>query len=226
MTFEHLTTNLATIRERITAAGGVDVDILPVTKGFDGSAIVAAVGAGFDAIGENYVQELLAKLAAIRSGDVAGADTVPANLQIQMIGQLQTNKVRQLAGVATCYASVDRSKLAREIAKRDPGAAVLIQVDTSDEPGKGGVPLAEVDALVDAVGELGLDLRGCLTVGPTGGGPEAARPGFAAVRAIVDRHRFDVCSMGMSDDLEVAVSEGSTQVRVGSALFGPRPGPR
>jgi hypothetical protein len=130
----------------------------------------------------------------------------------------------------TVYETVDRTKLAREIAKRAPGAAVLIQVDTSaltgdTAAGKGGCPIAELDALVDSVGELDLELRGLMTVGPTEGGPAAARPGFDAVRAAVDRLGLAECSMGMSDDLEVAVECGSTQVRVGTALFGSRPVP-
>jgi pyridoxal phosphate enzyme (YggS family) len=199
---------------RISAAGGGDeVSVLPVTKGFGREAIDAARAAGCTAIGENYAQELLAKQDAC------------TGLDVHFIGQLQTNKVRQLAGLVGIYETVDRAKLAREIAKRDPGARVLVQVDTSDEPGKGGCPLADLDALVDAVRDLGLDLRGLMTVGPTEGGPEAARPGFRAVRAAVDRCGLSICSMGMTGDLEVAVEEGSTQVRVGTALFGARPVP-
>ena len=149
---------------------------------------------------------------------------------MHFIGQLQTNKVRQLAGLVTVYETVDRAKLAREIAKRAPGAAVLLQVDTSamtddDAGGKGGCPIAELDELVESVGVLDLELRGLMTVGPTEGGPAAARPGFDAVRAAVDRLGLTVCSMGMSGDLEVAVECGSTEVRVGTALFGSRPVP-
>lgn len=205
---------LAAVRARISAiGGGDDVAILPVTKGFGPEVVTAAVAAGCTALGENYAQEVVAKR------------DVLAGVEVHFIGQLQTNKVRQLAGVVDVYETVDRERLAAEIAKRDPGARVLIQVDTSDEPGKGGCPLAELDALADAVVALGLDLRGLMTVGPTHGGPEAARPGFRAVRAACDRLGLTVCSMGMTDDLEVAVEEGSTQVRVGTALFGPRPVP-
>jgi len=210
----HVGAALDEVRARISAAGGGDeVSVLPVTKGFGREAIDAARAAGCTAIGENYAQELLAKQDAC------------TGLDVHFIGQLQTNKVRQLAGLVGIYETVDRSKLAREIAKRDPGARVLVQVDTSDEPGKGGCPLADLDALVDAVRDLGLDLRGLMTVGPTEGGPEAARPGFRAVRAAVDRFGLPICSMGMTGDLEVAVEEGSTQVRVGTALFGTRPVP-
>jgi len=204
--------SLARVRDRIEAAGGDDgVAVLAVTKGFGAEAIDAALAAGCVAIGENYAQELLAKREAA------------ARAEVHFIGQLQTNKVRQIAGLVDVYETVDREHLARELAKRDPGARVLVQVDTTGEPGKGGCPLADLDGLVAIVNEMGLDLRGLMTVGPTEGGPDAARAGFRAVRAAVDRLGLDICSMGMTADLEVAVQEGSTQIRVGTALFGARP---
>lgn len=206
---------LGEVRQRISAAGGgVEVSILPVTKGFGADAVEAAVAAGAKAVGENYVQEMLAKFDALASANL--------DVDYHMIGQLQTNKVRMLAGRIALYETVDRARLAREIAKRDAGASVLIQVDTTDESGKGGHPISTLDAFVDEVRELGLTLRGLMTVGPTSGDPEAARPGFALVRAAVDRHGLAVCSMGMSGDLEIAVQEGSTQLRIGTALFGER----
>lgn len=213
---------LDVVRGRIAAAGGGDsVSVLPVTKAFPPEVIDIAVEAGCTSIGENYAQELLAKRATVEKHD---------GLAVHFIGQLQTNKVRQLAGLVSVYETVDRDRLAREIAKRDPGAAVMIQVDTSSmtddaAPGKGGCPIAELDDLVQVVLELGLDLRGLMTVGPTSGGPEAARPGFEAVRSAADRHGLSGCSMGMSGDLEVAVECGSTEIRVGTALFGSRPVP-
>lgn len=213
---------LAETRARITAAGGgPEVDILAVTKAFDPEVVDVAVAAGCRSIGENYAQELLAKQSAI------GAHP---GLGVHFIGQLQTNKVRQIAGLVTLYETIDRAKLAREVAKRAPGAAVLLQVDTSaltgdEADGKGGCPIAELDALVESVGEVDLDLRGLMTVGPTEGGPAAARIGFDAVRSATDRLGLAMCSMGMSGDLEVAVECGSTQVRVGTALFGSRPVP-
>ena len=91
--------------------------------------------------------------------------------------------------------------------------------------GKGGCPPGAVEALVERARTAGLDVRGLMTVGPTVGGPAAARPGFRVVRTLVDRLGLAECSMGMTDDLEVAVEEGSTEVRVGSALFGERPRP-
>lgn len=213
---------LAEIRARITAVGGgPDIRILAVTKAFGAEVVDLAVAAGCDAVGENYAQELVAKRDAIARHPGLG---------VHFIGQLQTNKVRHLADLVTVYETVDRAKLAGEIAKRSPGAAVMIQVDTSSltgdhAEGKGGCPISDLDALVESVGAVDLDLRGLMTVGPTDGGPEAARSGFVAVRAAVDRLGLAECSMGMSDDLEVAVECGSTQVRVGTALFGSRPVP-
>ena len=200
------------VRQRIAAAGGGDdVAVLAVTKGFGPEAIEAALAARCTAIGENYAQELLAKRDAA------------ALAEVHFIGQLQSNKVRQIAGLVDVYETVDRERLVHEIARRQPGARVLVQVDTTGEPGKGGCPITELDALVAAVREAGLDLRGLMTVGPTEGGAEAARPGFRQTRAAVDRLGLSVCSMGMTDDLEVAVQEGSTEIRVGTALFGQRP---
>src|SRR6188472_2318948 len=126
--------SLGRVRERIASAGGDEhVAVLAVTKGFGADAIEAALAAGCTAIGENYAQELVAKR------DVASL------AEVHFIGQLQTNKVRQVAGLVDVYETVDRERLAREIAHRTPGARVLVQVDTSGEPGgepgKGGCPI-------------------------------------------------------------------------------------
>jgi uncharacterized pyridoxal phosphate-containing UPF0001 family protein len=144
-------------------------------------------------------------------------------LAVHFIGQLQSNKVRLLAGLVDVWETVDRPRLVAELARRSPGARVLVQVDTTGEPGKGGCPLADVPELVVAAGAAGLVVEGLMTVGPTEGGPEAARPGFRAVRRLVDELGLTTCSMGMSADLDVAVEEGTTEVRVGTALFGARP---
>ena len=203
---------LAVVRERIAFAGGIEVKVLPVTKSFPIEACFAAFEAGCPDVGENYAQEIVSKFGA-----------VDRPFGVHFIGQLQTNKVRQLAPIISLYESVDRPSLVAELVKRVPGASVLIQVAALSEPRKGGCALAEVPALVATAQEAGLDVRGLMTVGPTTGGPEAARLGFRAVRQLMDRLGLRVCSMGMTDDLEVAVQEGSTQVRVGSALFGERP---
>lgn len=204
--------HLAAVHERIASAGGTDVTVLPVTKTFGVEACWAAYRAGCTAVGENYAQEIVSKLGGI-----------DRPFGVHFIGQLQTNKVRQIAGIVSLYETVDRSSLVTELAKRVPGAEVLVQVAALSEPGKGGCLLGDAPALVEAAQAAGLRVLGLMTVGPTEGGPEAAREGFRAVRQLSDRLGLAVCSMGMSADLEVAVQEGSTQVRVGSALFGERP---
>ncbi len=214
--------NLAQIRARIEAVGGGDeVEVLAVTKGFGPEIVGVAAEIGCRSIGENYAQEVTAKRDVIEAH---------ADLAVHFIGQLQSNKVRQLAGLVTVWESVDRAKLVREIARRDPGARILIQVDTSalsgsDAPGKGGCPIAYLDDLVETARDANLELLGLMTVGPTDGGAEAARAGFEAVRAAVDRYGLAVCSMGMTADLEVAVQSGTSQIRIGTALFGSRPVP-
>ena len=203
---------LAALRRRIADAGGTDVEVLAVTKTFSLDHVRAAQRAGIRAIGENYAQEVVAKLGGVGDLDIA----------VHFIGQLQTNKVRQLAGLIDVVETVDRPSLVDELAKRMPGVRVLVQVDTTGEPGKGGCPVGDVDGLVERARQRGLDVAGLMTVGPTEGGPAAAAPGFRTVRSMVDRLGLRVCSMGMSADLDVAVAEGATEVRIGSALFGVR----
>jgi uncharacterized pyridoxal phosphate-containing UPF0001 family protein len=139
------------------------------------------------------------------------------------IGRLQRNKVRAVAPIVALWQSVDRLSLGEEITRRAPGASVLVQVNATGEDGKGGCPPALVPGVVDGCRDLGLDVRGLMAVGPTTGGAAAARPAFEAVRDLAARLGLVEVSMGMTDDLEVAVACGSTMVRVGSALFGPRP---
>jgi hypothetical protein len=215
---EQVRERLALVEARIQAAGGTGVDVLAVTKGFGPDAIDAAVGAGCRRIGENYAQELLEKLRQRAESPVSSELHVTP--EIHFIGRLQSNKVRSLSGVVDVYESVDRTSLVDAIARRDPGARVLVQVDTTGEPGKGGCPPDDVANVVAAALDAGLRVEGLMTVGPTEGGPEAARPGFRTVRELTSRLDLVVCSMGMTADLEVAVEEGSTQVRVGTALFG------
>jgi pyridoxal phosphate enzyme (YggS family) len=205
--------HVAAVRERIARAGGRDVALVAVTKTFGSDAVDAAVAAGCDGIGENYAQELLAKWPLVRS-----VPTPP----LHFIGRLQSNKVRQLAPIVTVWETVDRASLVDEIARRAPGAAVLVQVNVTGEPDKGGCPPEQLDALVQRAVDAGLALRGLMCVGPTDEDPIRTRAAFARTRALCDALALPVCSMGMTDDLEIAVAEGSTQVRVGTALFGHR----
>ncbi len=204
---------LAAVRGRIAAAGGGDIAVLAVTKGFGADAIDAAVAAGCSQIGENYAQELLAKLAAVR-----------VRPEVHFIGRLQSRKVKTLAEVVDVWQSVDRAALVDELARRRPRARLMVQVNVSDEEQKGGCPPGEAPTLVARARSLGLDVVGLMTVGRTGP-PESARDGFRRLRGLADDLGVRHCSMGMSEDLEVAVSEGSTMVRVGTALFGERPPP-
>jgi pyridoxal phosphate enzyme (YggS family) len=203
---------LDAVRARIRAAGGSHVKIVAVTKGFGPEAIEAAVAAGCHDIGENYAQELVPKLEAVR-----GPSPV-----VHFIGRLQTNKVRVLASVVDVWQSIDRPAVIDAVARHAaPGAAVFVEVNVTDEEQKGGCAPDETEAMVDAARDAGLDVRGLMTIGRAGG-PEAARPGFRLLRQLVDRFGLEECSMGMTDDLDAAVSEGSTMVRLGTALFGVR----
>jgi pyridoxal phosphate enzyme (YggS family) len=210
---------VAAVRERIDRAGGQGVRLVAVTKAFPIDAVLAALRAGVDDIGENYAQELLGKVPQLADHDVA-----PDRVRWHFLGRLQRNKVRALAPHVHLWQSVDRAELGAEIAKRAPGAAVLVQVNLADEPQKGGCSWADLHALVRELGEMDLDVRGLMGVGPAGP-PEAARPGFRRLVATAAELGLDECSIGMTDDLEVAVEEGSTMVRIGRDLFGPRPYP-
>ncbi len=121
------------------------------------------------------------------------------------------------------WQSVDRLRLGEEIARQQPGAAVLVQVNLTDDPDRGGTKPGLAAGLVEGLRDLGLDVRGLMAVAPPGDAATRPGPGFRVVRDLADRLSLAERSIGMSDDLEAAVQEGSTMVRVGSALFGPRP---
>ena len=207
-----LAERLQQVHQQIVGAGGSNVEILAVTKGHPIEVVQAAADAGLTAVGENYARELVAKF---------GQNTF--GMAVHFIGQLQTNKVRQIVDLVDVYETVDRPALVVELAKRALGAHVLVQVNTTDDATKGGCAPSEVEALVIQSSAAGLVVDGLMTVGPTTGGAEAARAGFRLVRGVCDDLGLATCSMGMSDDFEVAVQEGSTRVRLGSVLFGMRP---
>lgn len=212
--------NRARVEQRIAEAGG-DLDavtLVAVTKGFGVEAPLAAVAAGLRDVGENYAQELEAKAAAARTDGSGGM----SDLRWHFLGGIQRNKIRRLAPLVHLWHSVDRVEVAEEIARRRPGAAVLVQVNLSGEPQKGGCSWEDLEALVARGRELDLAVRGLMGVAPAGPA-EAARPGFRRLAEARRRLGLAELSIGMSGDLEVAVEEGATIVRVGTALFGPRP---
>jgi PLP dependent protein len=214
---------LAVVRQRIAAAGArpEDVRVVAVTKGYGPEVVEAALAAGLRDLGENYANELVAKKLVAQEEVAVDHDGRPCRWHF--LGHVQRNKVRVLAPAVDLWQAVDRVAAGREIARRSPGAAVLVQLNVSGEVQKHGCRPDEAPTLVDELAALGLDVRGLMTVGPTGP-PEEARPGFRRLVTMAERLGLRERSIGMSDDLEVAVSEGATMVRVGRALFGPRNG--
>ncbi len=216
LTLAELTARIDEVRQRIAGAGA-DPDrvvLVGVTKGFAPDVAVLAARAGLVDLGENYAQELVAKAPVVAAGGTP--------VRWHAIGRMQRNKVRALAPIVDLWQTVDRLELGQEIARHAPGGRVLVQVNTEDEAHKGGVAPGAVADLVARLGDLGLEVDGLMTVGRAGP-PAEARAGFALVRGLADRLDLPICSMGMSADFEVAVAEGSTMVRVGTALFGLRP---
>jgi pyridoxal phosphate enzyme (YggS family) len=210
---------IAAVRARIDAAaqdGGRDpqeVTLVVVTKSVASEAIRDALAAGATDIGENRAQDLVAKARALCTDD-AGAP------RWHFIGRLQRNKVRAIAPYVSLWQSVDRDELVTEIARRAPGARVLVQVNVGGEQQKGGCAPADTAGLVAHCRAHGLDVEGLMTVPPEAGDPT---PSFVTLRSLSDELGLATCSMGMSGDYERAIRAGATMVRVGSAIFGPRP---
>ena len=206
------------LRRRIADAGRdpAGVRIVAVTKAFEVAAVDRAVAAGLHDIGENYAAELVAKASEVR-----GRPGEPPEVRWHYLGAVQRRRVRLLAPVVSCWQTVCRVSEGEEIAVRAPGATVLVEVDTTGIPGRNGVPPAAVAPLVASLRSMGLDVRGLMVVGPPGE-PEDSRPAFRTTARLAGELGLSEVSMGMTDDLEVAVAEGSTMVRVGRALFGDR----
>jgi len=203
---------LAVVRDRIAAAGGDPdmITVVAVTKGHDPNVVEAAVAAGCADVGESYAQEMAAKVAAL---DV--------DARWHFIGRLQRRRVRSVAGHVHLWHSVDRPELAAEIARRSPGAEILVQVNPSAEPDKGGCAPGDVAGLVARAGDEGLVVRGLMSVG-VDGDDDRTRRVFEATTRLADELGLVERSMGMSADLEIAVASGATMVRVGTDLVGSR----
>lgn len=221
-----LSSALAACRQRIeAAAGGRPVRLLAVSKTQPVERVRALAGLGQREFGENYVQEALPKIAAC-----AGTDLV-----WHFIGPLQSNKCAEVARHFDWLQSLDRPKLVPLLARFRPEDAaplnVLIQVNIDDEASKSGCAPQAVPELAALVREQpALCLRGLMAIPRPDPDPARRREAFARMRALYGQLQatcpdLDTLSMGMSDDLELAIAEGATLVRVGSALFGPRPGP-
>jgi pyridoxal phosphate enzyme (YggS family) len=189
------------------------VTLVAATKTVEVARIADALAAGVARLGENRAQELLEKAPALVDA--------PAH-EWHFLGSLQRNKVRALAPLVALWHSVDREPLVEEIARRAPGARVLLEVNLAGETQKSGVAPAGAGALADAARTRGLVVAGLMAVPPAGDDP---RPWFAQLRALGATLEVTDLSMGMSDDFEIAVEEGSSIVRVGRALFGDRPQP-
>lgn len=216
MTAPELAERLAAVQARIDGAGGdvTRITIVAVVKDQPAGVVEVARAVGCTDFGDNYVRELNDHARALAAHSA----------WFHYLGEIQRDTVRRIEADVRLWHGVDRTSAARRISARRPGAAVLVQVNVSGEPQKLGCGFAEAPALVEECAALGLDVRGLMAVGPLGD-PEASRPGFRELRVLADGLGLVECSMGMSDDLEVAVQEGATIVRVGRALFGPRPPP-
>jgi pyridoxal phosphate enzyme (YggS family) len=226
MDFPALPARLAHVREVIAERQRVggwshEVRIVAVTKGHPAAAVRAAHAAGLIAVGENRVQEALAKQEA----------AVDVSVEWHLIGTLQRNKARHAVGRFALIHSVDRADLALELDRRVAAGTrqpVLVQVNCSAEPQKGGVDPQALPALLDAVAACDrLELRGLMTLAPYTDREEEQRPPFELLRQLRDAgeragHRLPELSMGMSGDYGVAVETGATLVRLGTVLFGER----
>jgi len=226
-----LTSRLAAVDRRVTSAAEragrtrSAVTVVAVSKRFGADVVRSALRAGHTDFGESRAQELRRKAASV------------GGVRWHFVGRLQRNKVSDVVGLVSLVHSVDRLELAEAIAAQaraggtgtgtaTPDQRVLVQVNAGDDPRKGGCRVGDAAALVAGVRELdGLACEGLMTVPPMGEDP---RPVFARLRGLRDdlRARFPEVvqlSMGMTDDFEVAIEEGATIVRVGEAIFGPRP---
>ena len=213
-----ITARYRELADEVGALGGERVRIVAVTKTFPAEALAAVTAAGCGRIGENYAQELIEKWDRLASID--GAGLTP---EVHFIGSLQSNKVRSLADIVDVWQSVDRESVVSELCRRRPGARILLQVNATDEPDKGGCRPEGLEELMSMATSGGLIVEGLMTVGPTDADPDRTRTAFRSVARMAAGLGVPELSMGMSGDWRVAVDEGSTLIRVGSAIFGERP---
>lgn len=211
---------LAIVRERIQAAAeriGRDpasIAVIAVSKRKPVEDIVAAYRAGQRDFGENYVQEFAAKRELLPPLDDA---------RFHFIGKLQSNKAGKAAGLFSTIHTLDSSKLARRLDRFGKPLEVFLEVKLSAEESKSGMDPELLEAVLEDVSAASnLRLSGLMTMPPWNADPERARPYFRQLRELAERHGIGGLSMGMSHDLEVAIEEGATHLRIGTAIFGPR----
>jgi len=225
MSENHAVENLREVREAIRRAAsdyGRDpsgITLVAVSKTFPAEAIEPVLAAGQQVFGENYVQEAKAKWPELRK-------RYPA-VELHMIGPLQSNKAREAVELFDVIHTLDRPSLAqalaKEIARQGKRPRLLVQVNTGEEPQKGGVIPAETDAFIEACRTTyGLEIEGLMCIPPAEDPPS---PHFALLNAIAGRNGLTALSMGMSADFDAAIQLGATHVRVGSAIFGTRSKP-
>jgi pyridoxal phosphate enzyme (YggS family) len=233
-----ITTNLMLVKQRLELAALAakrepeDIRLLAVSKTFPARDIEEAMHAGQTAFGENYVQEGVEKIEQLAK--------LRPWLEWHFIGPLQSNKTKEVAAHFDWVHSIDRLKIAERLSSQRAQfpelgeLQVCVQINVSQEESKSGIALAEVDALCDAVSKLpNIVLRGLMAIPAPSSDIDEQRQAFAAIRdcfiSIKAKHShdlqydfFDTLSMGMSEDMEAAIAEGSTMVRIGSAIFGKR----
>jgi PLP dependent protein len=201
---------LAHVHERLVALGRADVRVLAVTKGFPVDYVEAAVAGGVRAVGENYADELATK---------HSATTVVARWHY--LGRLQTNKIALVARHADVLSGVARAREIEVIARQPGVREIDIEVDFTDTPTRSGARAREVESLLEAASRAGVTVRGLMTVASP---DEGAATCFADLARLGERLGVRELSMGMSEDYEVPVAAGATEILLGRALFGPREG--
>jgi pyridoxal phosphate enzyme (YggS family) len=217
---ESISLRLAAVRDRIARAAErarrdpAEVTLLAVTKIFPASAIQEAYQLGLREFGENYVQEFEGKAPEV--GRLEGA-------RFHLIGHLQSNKAKKAVELFQVIQTVDSAKLARRLNEVGSALEVMLEVKLSEEDAKSGAAPDQLPEIIQAVRQCrNLRLLGLMTMPPWTGDAEASRPFFRRLRELAEQHGLSGLSMGMSHDLETAIEEGSTCVRVGTALFGKR----
>jgi hypothetical protein len=220
---DSLAANLQLVRERIARAAErarrdpESIALVAVTKVFPAETIRRAYALGLRQFGENYVQELETKAPLV--ADLSDA-------RFHLIGHLQSNKSAKAAELFQVIETVDSPKLARRLNAAGRALDVMLEVKLAEEDAKSGASPDELAELIAAVRECShLRLTGLMTMPPWSDDAEAARPYFRRLRELAERHSLAGLSMGMSHDFEAAIEEGSTSIRVGTALFGKRKKP-